>query len=266
MKISYSIVAYNRPKLLERALDSLAMQDSRNWTVSIANDNSSDPLVEELAVQFLKAYGGVYWNSRVKDEERLETCRPSVCMNALLPHMEGEIWAHLSDDAELARPTVVSEILEYFETHPEVKAGYVGVGYRLVDYKTGYVFPPEQITELIRKAGFSMELAMARGFTEKSVIIRQYPETINYGGVLDKTFAILECVQMCYRKELGVLFPIEKKFWMGEDAFVSQRICDEAGGFYPIGNPRGDIMVVSNLNEASLTIQGSPEKAVAVTK
>jgi glycosyltransferase involved in cell wall biosynthesis len=268
MKLSISVVVYERPALLLRCLNSLTMQKDKRWDVIIVDDNSSDPMVEKLSLAFLDNHGGAYANSHVKQEERFELCRPSVCLNYAAEHMDGDIWIHLAGDMEFAHENAVGQILDAFEAHPEMQAGYVGCGYRIVDFRTGKIYAPYEVEEAIHKftgVGIPPDIKENSPFLTEWCVTRRYPDWMKYGERITVAFSVIDGCQLVYRKENRFFWPEEKHFWLGEDAYLVQAISQHAGGLDPICHPETNMMVISNLNEASLTIQGSPQRSYEVS-
>lgn len=266
MMLSITVCAYNRPKLLERCLNSIARQSDNRWQIFITNDNSPNPEVERVGISFVKQYGGGYANSNISDEERLKHCRSAVCINAMMQYLEGDIWWHIADDMELAHARAVGNVLDFFESNPQVRMGYMGIGYRLADWRTGEPIDASTVRNTFLKLFPGTDQEIKSDFTKNNLVIRQYPDWVNYGKELSMAFSILDGGQFAYRRECAMPFVEDSSVWMGEDAQHTEDMCRRYGLIYPILDPLRDIQIISNLNEASLTVQGSPEKSIAVTK
>jgi hypothetical protein len=262
MKLSLSVIAYNRPALLYRALNSVLTQSDNRWQLVIVNDNSGNPEVEYLSQCFVNTYGGEYINTGVRTEDRLKQCRQAVCLNLAMQRFTGDVYGNLADDMEFANPDAVKIILDYFEQHPAVGAGYVGCAYRMAEFRTGRILRYEDVSGTL---GLGIQGQQLERFKSSGLITRTYSPEFNYGKRINKVFSVLDGCQVFCRKEYAAPFPEGSEYWMGEDAPRNQAISDTLGGLEPIGDPEHNWLIFSNMNEASLTIQGSPERSIAVT-
>ncbi len=261
MKLSILISAYNRPAMLSRLLDSIDRQTDSRFQVLIADDNSSNPEVGILAKAFIKRRSGGYVKSRISEEERVKSCRYSATLNVMLPYADGDIVVYLADDHEIAESNLIRYVLDFFEKNPEVGAGYVGLAYRLADYKSGKIVTVDDLETILEA---KLLARMRQSFQERAVILREYPECIGYGGILKHVFAVIDCAQFFHRREYAVYWDEDPKQWMGADALAMEQICIMTGGVHPIGDPTKDTWMYSNLNEGSLTVQGSAEGSIKV--
>jgi hypothetical protein len=259
MKVSIIVPAWNRPAMLKRLFDSLEAQTDTRWEIAVGNDNSSNPQVHELAYAFCRKHNGFYAQSDVKDEDRAKTVRAAELSNFLTPYTTGEILHHCADDEEFADPKAVGLILQFFEGNADKYAGYVGIGYRMADWQSGHIYSTEEVEAQFKALGWTAKTVL----TPEGIVDRRLQDWIPYGEKLKRVFAILDSAQSFYRRELFPGFPTDPEYWMGADAHLLQIVSDWAGGFYPIADPLHRILKYSNLNEGSLTIQGSAEKAIA---
>lgn len=242
MRLSLICPAYNRPALLRRLLDSLKRQ-SGDFEIAILNDNSPNPEVERVAMEYLSDYqvSGFYRKSNVSNGDRLKLTRPAVCVNEMYPLLMGDIVGYTCDDHEYVDGAIESA-LRFFGENPRVNCGYIGCVYRFVDFRTGELvdIPP---------------------------MARYHPTWMNYGGVLHAVFTLLDSCQFFHRYEYGVEWDTHPSKWLGTDAHAMEEILVRSGGCcYPINHPENTAMVISNLNEASLTVTQSPERSVEILK
>ena len=98
-KVSVILTSYNKPHYLQRAIDSVLTQTYDNYELIIAEDNSNDPEVFSVIQSYLENKKVKYFNSFVKDEDRLKTARYATQINkAVREYSDGKYICYLSDD------------------------------------------------------------------------------------------------------------------------------------------------------------------------
>lgn len=244
--ITFVAPCYNRPALLERMLASLKDQTSDDFELLLMDDYSSDPNVDKVVQEFFPGLKGAYFRSSpVSKEERAKSCRGARIVNILTPLASGNVIGYLSDDKE-CHPDLVKTVNEWFKQNPTKGAGYTGVGYRFLDWKTGNpTVPPkvdgarEWIGRLSSDGAIRVKVPSPSGDSEE------------YGKPLKRVFGVLDSVQFFNRKELSVVW--NENHLLGADAEAMQCIANRIGLVHPIGDVDKP-MVCSNLNNSSLTV------------
>jgi hypothetical protein len=259
VKLSIIVCCYNRPMLLLRLLDSITRQEDKRHEIILANDNSEDDRVAMLAKSFVSYHGGIYAESKTTTEDRLTTVRYAAIPNELKEIATGDIIAYWSDDYEIADPKLFGNVLNFFEANPDINVGYTGCGFRMANRLTGQVYIPEEVKALRLAHGITEELVF-----EGDGLKKFFSPQIPYGEKLSRVFAVLDPCQFFVRKNCMEEWPEDAQYWMGADAYGMQKTVDLHGAAYPIGNPKTDVPVYSNINDSSLTIRGSVEEVLAV--
>lgn len=111
--LSIVIPTYNRPHLLARLLDSLAVQNvpAGSFDVLVVSDGSTDG-THAFLEEFCRAHPGFHWCAQPNRG-------PAATRNYGLARVDGEIVAFTDDDC-VADPGWVSEILRTFSERPDV--------------------------------------------------------------------------------------------------------------------------------------------------
>ena len=98
-KVSVILTSYNKPTFLAKAIQSVLSQTYDNYELIIADDNSSDPEVFRVIKSFSENIKVKWFNSFIKDENRLETARYATQINtAVREYSEGKYICYLADD------------------------------------------------------------------------------------------------------------------------------------------------------------------------
>lgn len=110
-KVSIVITSYNNGKYLEKAIESAVNQTYKNTEVIVADDNSSDEKTLETIDKYKDKI--VYFNSKVKEEDRLKTARYATQINtAVRDYSNGEYIVCLADDDHYY-PNMIEKMIEY---------------------------------------------------------------------------------------------------------------------------------------------------------
>ncbi len=116
------LTSYNRPRLLRKALDSLAAQTCPDWRCLILDDNSNEE-THAVIREYLDDTRFTLIPHETTDEERQASVRYSALINTVLPSLHEGVVGYLCDNVEY-HPDLVGAVLDYFEHHPDIYAGY----------------------------------------------------------------------------------------------------------------------------------------------
>ena len=132
--------------------------------------------------------------------------------------------------------------------------GYVGIGYRYVDWRTG---KPLKAPLFVGDRDWITNLS-SYGLLR----VRVPPAFVGYGKPITKVFSVLDSAQFFHTRDLSVVW--NEDHILGADAEAMQQIVNLYGEAHPIGNVYRP-MVCSNLNQASLTITQNLERSIKET-
>ena len=121
--ITVLLTTYNRPLLLETAIQSVLTQTYQNIELIVLDDNSGVETEEAIQRYLLNEAKFRYYKSDVKDEDRWKEARYAALFNIGLKMAKGELIAYLTDD-DYYLPYKFEEFVEFFATHPKVKIAY----------------------------------------------------------------------------------------------------------------------------------------------
>jgi spore maturation protein CgeD len=222
--MSFIITTYNRSKLLEQLLASIESQTSLDWEVLIGDDHSSDPKTQYISWDFVHRHPekAIYYNSGVKDEDRANTTRYSVLINALFPISHGDLIMCTCDDSEYA-PQLVEKVRTFFKDHPRVNAGYVG---RRVVYTD-----------------------------EESKKLANAPFNPLYGRVVPKASQIVDHSEAVIRRQFFIPWPESPDYWQKADARFFEELALKVGNFHPTGDVINDPMLLYKITSTSVIRQ-----------
>lgn len=98
-KVSVILTSYNKPLMLDKAINSVLNQTYDNYELIVADDNSSDIKVFEIIAKYQNHKKFKFFNSFVKNEDRLKTARYATQINkAVREYSEGKYICYLADD------------------------------------------------------------------------------------------------------------------------------------------------------------------------
>lgn len=136
-RASVILTSWNRPVLLEQAIRSILAQTEERWELWVADDNSSNPRVDEVLHDLLDDEPrGDWWKSNVNDEDRPKEVRFSVTINTTFDMTTGDIIFYCTDDNEYF-PDCIKTVCDYFDEHPEIHAACVAQKIMNVNWQTG---------------------------------------------------------------------------------------------------------------------------------
>lgn len=124
-RVTILLTTYNRPALLEVALQSVLDQTFGNWECIVLDDNSDNEeqkLVLESEEFFTDKRFKLYV-SDVKPEDRKKTARYATLINTGLKMAKGEFITYLCDD-DFYYPDRLLRMVEFLDTHPEASVVY----------------------------------------------------------------------------------------------------------------------------------------------
>ena len=95
--VSVLLTSYNRPKMVQEAIESVLNQTYQNFELIILDDNSSEETQKVLS-RYLNGSKVKFYKSDVKDEDRWKEARYAVLFNVGLKMAKGELITYLCDD------------------------------------------------------------------------------------------------------------------------------------------------------------------------
>lgn len=117
-RVSVILTAYNRPKMLKKAIDSVLSQDFKDFELIILDDNSND----KEHINVLSSYWGddrvVIYKSNIKDLDRGEVVRYAALINIGLELANGDLITYLCDD-DFYAPNRLSRMVAWFDQNPD---------------------------------------------------------------------------------------------------------------------------------------------------
>lgn len=110
---SVILTSYNKPVFLKRAIESVLSQTYDSFELIIADDNSPNKEVESVISEYVHLDKVIYFNSLVKDEDRLETARYATQINtAVREYSRGKYLFYLADD-DYYYPLMLEKMVDY---------------------------------------------------------------------------------------------------------------------------------------------------------
>lgn len=132
MILNIILTSYNRPCFVKRAIESVLAQTDRRWRLYVLDDASNEA-TQGLLWQYVPDKAD---NPPIQIEfgwpemsaaDRAKHTRYSVLINSVMPGLSAGVVAYMCDNVEYD-PRLVATVLDYFERHPQVYAGYVPHG------------------------------------------------------------------------------------------------------------------------------------------
>lgn len=228
MNLSILIPTYNRYELLRRlVLSMLKQQTAHRFEVWIANDGSTDLRVDTLVMGLNdNAFRYRFLNVQVSDIERRAKVRYSVLFNQLTPLARGELLWYVADDSELMHHSVQT-VVDFFNAHPTIQAGYVGQRMRTADYRTGE-------------------------YTDEGSSVR----IEGLGGPVAKAHNVLDLSQVVVRRSVAPHWVEDADYWQSADGRTFDNLIASVGPLVPIGDPLHDPLIVYKITESSVVKYG----------
>lgn len=138
--VSVLITTYNRSRLLRRAINSVLMQDFRDFEIVIIDDCSPDDTTDVVAsyedprIRYLRNETNV--GSQVGDR--------AILRRFVYELMRGKYWVYLCDDDYWLFPDLLRRQVEAFETHDDVVMVMGGqLSYFLTTPDSYFGYPPD---------------------------------------------------------------------------------------------------------------------------
>jgi spore maturation protein CgeD len=122
-KISTLLTSYNNPTGLERAIQSVLNQTYQNFEIILLDDNSDDPKVLEILEKYKKHPKIKFYNSNIKEEDRLKESPCARQINVGLKMATGKLITYMCDDVEYL-PHKLETMVKFLKRHPFVKVCY----------------------------------------------------------------------------------------------------------------------------------------------
>jgi anaerobic magnesium-protoporphyrin IX monomethyl ester cyclase len=113
--VSVIIVTYNRPELLQQAMQSIFNQTLPSWEL-IINDYTENWQVNKEVYNLYSSDTRVRWIRHTRNINNI-----SYCWNEALDLIEGEYWCTLDDD-NLKYPDFLEKMVKYLDQHPDKQA------------------------------------------------------------------------------------------------------------------------------------------------
>lgn len=113
--ISVVLTSYNKPLLLDRAINSVLNQTYDNFELIIADDNSPNSEVSSIINKYISNKKVIFFNSFIKNEDRHKTARYATQINtAVRDFSSGKYICYLADD-DYYYPQMLEAMIEYAE-------------------------------------------------------------------------------------------------------------------------------------------------------
>ncbi|MHA1483404.1 MAG: glycosyltransferase family 2 protein, partial [Candidatus Heimdallarchaeaceae archaeon] len=119
-KVSILCTSYNN-EMVRDAIRGVLVQTYKNWELIILDDNSNQKtlnIYKEFSDPRIKFY-----NSHVKEKDRLKVCPYARQINVGLKMATGKIVMYLTDDS-VYEPHKLKTVIKYFGRHPRVRVVY----------------------------------------------------------------------------------------------------------------------------------------------
>lgn len=114
-QVSVILTSYNNFLFLDRAIKSVLDQTFKDFELIIADDNSSDTNVYEVISKHKNDSRVIYFNSKVKEEDRLKTARYATQINtAVREYSNSKYLLYLADD-DFYYPTMIEKMINFAE-------------------------------------------------------------------------------------------------------------------------------------------------------
>lgn len=117
-RVSVLITTYNRPKLLETAIESVLKQTYRDFEIIVLDDNSDDEEQKQVLLKYWNNPKVIILKSNISKEERKLTTRYCTMINEGLKIAKGEFISYLCDDDYFA-PEKIAKMVNYLDQHQD---------------------------------------------------------------------------------------------------------------------------------------------------
>lgn len=124
-KVTVLLTTYNRPQLLEVAMQSVLDQTFSNWECIVLDDNSDNEEQKTILTpgNVFNDARFILYHSDVKPEDRKKTARYATLINTGLKLAKGEYITYLCDD-DFYYPDRLLKMVEFLDSHQDVSVVY----------------------------------------------------------------------------------------------------------------------------------------------
>jgi spore maturation protein CgeD len=200
-KVSVLLTVYNKPQWLKECIDSVINQTYENWELIILEDNSPEPMVQEILSSYADHRIKIY-TSNISEEDRYKTTRYASLINlGVFQIATGDYITYLTDD-DFYYPNRLESMIKALE-----------------DESIDIVYGSQRS---IQPNGTTIEVRDTQGILDVAYNI------VDHNSVMHRT-------QLFY--DVGG-WPDNPEYWAGADAYFWNRITDAGHKFYPVeGGP-----------------------------
>lgn len=119
-RVSVILTSYNRPHMVQEAIQSVVMQEYRNWHLVIVDDGSNEETRKVILSHLVDALDiEIVWLAR----DNFINCRYTRAINAGLERVKGELITYLTDD-DYYLPHRLARMVSAFDQNPSVAVVY----------------------------------------------------------------------------------------------------------------------------------------------
>ena len=122
-KVLIALTSYNRPKRVQRAIDSVLNQSFQNFHLYVMDNNSSESVKKMLREKYGNHPKITLYFTTVEDEFRLHAWWISILINLAVKWGNEEYISVMTDD-EWYEPRRLECMVTYLDKHPEVQICY----------------------------------------------------------------------------------------------------------------------------------------------
>ena len=122
-KLNIILTSYNRPRLIQMAIDSLLAQEDDRWHCYLQDDNSNDETLKVIR-KYENDDHFTIGTHETTAKDRQETTRYSVLINEILPGLRDGAVGMMCDNVTYENK-LVGTILNWLGRRPEAICGYV---------------------------------------------------------------------------------------------------------------------------------------------
>ena len=201
--VSVILTSFRRPRLVQEAIRSVLVQTYEDWELVLVDDNSGGETLRAIA-SVVDGHPRVrILETRVRESERLFTCRYAVAINMGIEAAHGSLITYLTDDDRYLPHRLTRMVCE-FELHPE----------RMI------VYGDQRVLDLLPDG--SERLRAVRG----TFGVTQRPERlVDHCSVMHRR----NCLDQMERP----YWPEEARYWAAADAVFWAKLATR-WPFYPI--------------------------------
>lgn len=120
-KVSILLTSYDNP-MVESTIESVLKQTYKNWELIILDDNSNKK-IQKIYEPYLEDPRVVYYNSHIKNKDRLKKCPYARQINVGLDMAKGKLIVYLCDDV-VYLPQKLEKMVKFLRWHPSIRVCY----------------------------------------------------------------------------------------------------------------------------------------------